>query len=110
MNDEYVEFTGKLCLLKSDADAYEKELAEADRGGNSRQRRDAVERVNQKYGEFHVNPHPTAIRMFADWSDPATDEERDRAITLILEHLGMKIVQVSTTRYSNVEMKLSPID
>jgi hypothetical protein len=109
MSNEYVETWG-LRLLKSDAEAYEKELAEADRGGNSRQRRDATKCIRQKYEALHVEPPRTVIDMFTGYGDLATDEERDRAIMLILEHIGMKITKTEATRHHNAEMKLSPID
>lgn len=110
MSNEYIQLTGGLRLSTADADAYEKELAEANQGGNSRQRRDAVKRVNQKYEELHVEPQRTEIDMFTGYGDLATDEERDRAIMLILEHIGMKITKTEATRHRDAEMTLRPID
>jgi hypothetical protein len=44
--------------------------------------------------------------MFQCWSDAATSQERDTAIGLILEHLGMEIVRTNATKHGNVELEL----
>ena len=44
--------------------------------------------------------------MFPCWSDSATTKERDEAISLILEHLGMEIVRTNATKHGNVKLEL----
>lgn len=44
--------------------------------------------------------------LFRCWSRTATDEERDTAIGLILEHLGLEIVSTNATKHGNTELEL----
>lgn len=44
--------------------------------------------------------------LFTLWSDRATDDERDKAIGLILEHLGMEIVRTNETKHGTTEIEL----
>lgn len=57
-------------------------------------------RVNQK-GEEIVEE-----TLFQPWSVPATDEERDAAITLLCEHLNVRIVRTNATKHGNTELVL----
>lgn len=52
-------------------------------------------------------PSRTERQLFT-WDDPATDDERDTAIGLILRHLKLKIVETNATKHGNVEMQLQP--
>lgn len=44
--------------------------------------------------------------LFRMWGETATDEERDTAIFLILDHLKMKVVRTNATKHGNVELVL----
>lgn len=60
-----------------------------------------------------VNQNGDAIDetpLFRIWSDPATDEERDQAIALILGHLGMQVVRTNATKHGNTELEIRPDD
>lgn len=57
-------------------------------------------RVNQ-------NSEPVEeVRMFAGWTEPATDNERDQAINLILQHLNCHIVRTNATKHGSIELEL----
>jgi hypothetical protein len=44
--------------------------------------------------------------LFEYWSIQATPKEQDRAIGLILNHLGMQIVRTNATKHGTVELEL----
>lgn len=44
--------------------------------------------------------------LFEIWSDPATDAERDKAISLILCHLNCAIVRTNATKHGTTEIEL----
>jgi hypothetical protein len=48
--------------------------------------------------------------LFEGWSIPATPAEKDTAIGLILNHLGMTIVRTNATKHGNVELELRKQD
>ena len=52
------------------------------------------------------NEPVTKVQMFAFWSDPATNAERDQAIRLILIHLGCHIVRTNTTKHGATKLEL----
>lgn len=57
----------------------------------------------------HVNQNYEPIEettLFESWSDPATNAQRDTAIGLILQHLGMTIVQTNATKHGTTELEL----
>jgi len=45
-------------------------------------------------------------QLFEFWCDTATDKERDTAISLILGHLGLKIVRTNATKHGTTELEL----
>jgi hypothetical protein len=58
---------------------------------------------------FRTNHNDELVQetlMFKCWSDAATEQERDTAINLILEHLKMEIVKTNATKHGTVELEL----
>lgn len=61
---------------------------------------------------MHVNQKGEPVvetELFKCWSDTATDTERDTAISLILEHLGLEIVRTNATKHGNTELELRKV-
>lgn len=48
--------------------------------------------------------------LFECWSVPSTPAEREQALGLILNHLGMTIVRTNATKHGNVELELRKQD
>jgi hypothetical protein len=49
-------------------------------------------------------------QLFKFWSDSATDDERDTAISMILDYLRMEIVRTNATKHGTTELELREID
>ena len=45
-------------------------------------------------------------QLFKLWSDSATDDERDTAISMILDYLQMEIVRTNATKHGTTEIVL----
>lgn len=61
--------------------------------------------------EVNQNGDPVQeVTLFECWSEPSTALERDTAIGLILNHLGMTIVRTNATRHGNAELELRKKD
>ena len=43
-------------------------------------------------------------QLFKFWSDSATDDERDTAISMILDYLQMEIVRTNATKHGTTEL------
>lgn len=88
-------------LTNLDADCYEIDIANADRGGSSTQRRSARKRVDDEYRSRAIHVVQDDVTLFETWGEKATDEECHETILLILNHLGLKAVRTK----SGVELK-----
>ncbi len=53
-----------------------------------------------------VDEPVTEDMLFTCWGERATDDERDKAIGLILQHLGMTIVRTNATKHGTTELEL----
>ena len=60
-----------------------------------------------KVGHTNTNgDHLDETVLFTVWSSKATDYERDTAIRMILEHLGLEIVRTNATKHGTTELEL----
>ena len=68
--------------------------------------------VGQKMTDQWINRLGDPVeetQLFKLWSDRATDDERDTAISMILDYLQMEIVRTNATKHGTTELELREI-
>ena len=68
---------------------------------------------SEEYQVKSVNTNGDEIeetKMFQMWCGEHTDEERDMAISLLLDHFNLEIVRTNATKHGTTELELREID